>query len=54
MTYTTIQNNETKLADGTYRLTKSGITSPALVRNGMVLFLTKGVILDGKTQYKKF
>ncbi len=54
MPTTTISNGETKLKDGTYRLTNSsGDSSPVTIINGKVHFLLKGTLLEGKLQYKK-
>lgn len=53
MTFTTISNNKSNLPDGTYRLTKGSVTSPATIVENAVKVLTKGVLFDGKTQYKK-
>ena len=53
MTFTTLNNTETKLPDGTYRIRKGDITSPAIVREGVIKFLLKGVELDGKISYRK-
>lgn len=54
MTFTTLlPNNETKLEEGTYRIKKGEVSTPATVTNGKILFLLKDVMLDGKCQYKK-
>jgi len=53
MTFTTITEGKTNLPDGTYRLSKAKVVSPATVTDGQVSFLVKGVTLEGKTQYKK-
>lgn len=53
MHYTTISNSETKLPEGTYRVKKGEVTSPAIVREGKIRFLLQGIILDGKISYRK-
>ena len=53
MTFTTITNNTTTLPDGTYRLSKAKIVSPATIIEGKVMLLAKGIALEGKVQYKK-
>ena len=53
MHYTTISNSETKLPEGTYRVRKGEVTSPAIVREGKIRFLLQGIILDGKISYRK-
>jgi hypothetical protein len=53
MTFTTITNNITTLPDGTYRLAKAKVVSPATIFEGKVKMLVKGIALEGKVQYKK-
>jgi len=53
MNFTTLSNGETKLSDGTYRVKKGDLVSPATVSEGRIRFLLNGVTLDGKVSYKK-
>ena len=53
MHYTTISNSEIKLPEGTYRVRKGEVTSPAIVREGKIRFLLSGIILEGKISYRK-
>jgi len=53
MTFTTITNNITTLPDGTYRIAKAKVVSPATIFEGKVKMLAKGIALEGKVQYKK-
>lgn len=54
MNFTTLlPNQETKLPNGTYRITKGSVTSPAVVDDCKIRFLLKDTLLEGKCQYKK-
>jgi len=53
MNYTTLNNQETKLPEGTYRLRKGETSTPAIVRDGKVRLLLQGALLDGKVSYKR-
>lgn len=54
MTFTTLlPNSETKLEEGTYRIKKGEVSTPAIVRDGRIKFLLKDVCLEGKCQYRK-
>lgn len=53
MTFTTLKEGKTSLPDGTYRLSKAKVVSPATVTDGVVKMLAKSVELDGKVQYKR-
>jgi hypothetical protein len=54
MTFTTLlPNSETKLEEGTYRIKKGDVSSPAIVRGGKIRFLLSETNLEGKVSYRK-